>query len=54
MATPLSPSWASGLVKNGSYFEGLVDNLDVLELHKRETDNVGNQKIKCQGKLDGQ
>ena len=37
MATP-SPVWAGGLTKNGTYFEGFVDDLEfILESHKRET-----------------
>ena len=35
------PSWANGLDKEATYFEGFVDNLDVLEHHKRETLTTG-------------
>lgn len=37
MSTQPSPVWAKGLVKNGTYFEGFVENLDVLEHHKQVT-----------------
>ena len=31
------PAWSERLIKKGSYFEGFVDDLDILEYHKRDT-----------------